>query len=644
MKFTRLRIENFLTIGQADLNLADRGLVLLQGANEDDSSATSNGAGKSSIADALCWALYGITARGVSGDDVVNDTAGKDCRVTVDVTDGASHYYIARHRKHRGAKNSLVLAAIDGSTTTDLSKGTDKETQELVERVIGCSHDVFAAAVYCGQEQMPDLPGMTDRFLKTLIEQAAGIERLERAYEVARVESNDAEKQVVVATNAYNAAITTRTHAVANKDALETDHKTWQAGKQPRIDAERANLTTAQLAFKDAADRLKAMRKPAVIDAERAALRKQLDDHAKLDDVWNKANTAVVAAQRATDRRRVQIQNIEGEAAAVTNAIKNVDVEMAKPCGACGKAHTPAERADYLKHQKVRGADVLKRLGEARVTLAANEKVLAEARAAAAAAKPTPPQEAIDKLRALDNEHVAYQSVLQEANRHKTTAERLVAAIAAISAETFPGAASLARCDDKILEAQSAVVDAELKLEAAQINADEAKAAVKVFGPAGVRAHILDTVTPFLNERTAEYLSVLSDGNTTAVWTTLTRNKAGELKEKFSIDVVNSKGGKSFKGQSGGEKRKVRLACVLALQDLVAGRATKPIDLFMADEIDDALDSAGLERLMTVLEKRARERGTVLVVSHGDLRDWIDQVVVVTKAGGYSRVEGALCA
>jgi DNA repair exonuclease SbcCD ATPase subunit len=170
-----------------------------------------------------------------------------------------------------------------------------------------------------------------------------------------------------------------------------------------------------------------------------------------------------------------------------------------------------------------------------------------------------------------------------------------------------------------------------------------AEAVVKVFGPAGVRAHILDTVTPFLNDRTADYLSALSDGAIQATWTTLTKSASGDLKEKFSIEVTTEKDGDSFAALSGGEKRKVRLATALALQDLVASRASHPIDLWIGDEIDDALDPAGLERLMTILERKARERGTVLVISHNDLADWCDQITTVRKKDGHSIVEGSLC-
>jgi len=165
--------------------------------------------------------------------------------------------------------------------------------------------------------------------------------------------------------------------------------------------------------------------------------------------------------------------------------------------------------------------------------------------------------------------------------------------------------------------------------------------AVKVFGPAGVRAHVLDTVTPYLNERTQEYLGALADGNIHAEWSTLGKTAKGELREKFNIDVMNDKGAESFAGLSGGEKRKVRLATAMALQDMVASRATKPINIFIADEVDHALDESGLERLMGVLERKARERGTVLVISHNSLSDWIDNVITVTKSGGLATAAGA---
>jgi DNA repair exonuclease SbcCD ATPase subunit len=82
----------------------------------------------------------------------------------------------------------------------------------------------------------------------------------------------------------------------------------------------------------------------------------------------------------------------------------------------------------------------------------------------------------------------------------------------------------------------------------------------------------------------------------------------------------------------------------MALQDLVASRASKPINLFIADEIDDALDVSGLERLMGILEEKGRERGTLVLISHNDIGDWVRNVSKVTKSGYYSEISGYLSA
>ncbi|KCZ28269.1 hypothetical protein J802_4531, partial [Acinetobacter baumannii 45002_9] len=64
--------------------------------------------------------------------------------------------------------------------------GTDKETQELVVDIVGSTLDVFMSSVYAGQEMMPNLPALTDKNLKVLIEEAAGIQVLEQAHTIAK--------------------------------------------------------------------------------------------------------------------------------------------------------------------------------------------------------------------------------------------------------------------------------------------------------------------------------------------------------------------------------------------------------------------------------------------------------------------------
>ena len=53
MIIQELHLENFLIMSKADVNLDNKGLILIVGENKDDTSANSNGSGKSTIVDAL---------------------------------------------------------------------------------------------------------------------------------------------------------------------------------------------------------------------------------------------------------------------------------------------------------------------------------------------------------------------------------------------------------------------------------------------------------------------------------------------------------------------------------------------------------------------------------------------------------------
>ena len=74
------------------------------------------------------------------------------------------------------------------------------------------------------------------------------------------------------------------------------------------------------------------------------------------------------------------------------------------------------------------------------------------------------------------------------------------------------------------------------------------------------------------------------------------------------------------------------------LQEIVASRATKPIELFIADEVDHALDEAGVERLIGVLNEKAEICKSLFVISHNPLRNWIDNVITIKKKDGYSEI------
>ncbi|MCL2874702.1 MAG: AAA family ATPase [Betaproteobacteria bacterium] len=645
MKINKLSISNFLTIGRADIELDDRGLLLIQGVNDDDPSAESNGAGKSSVVDALCWGIYGTTARGVSGDAVVNKTTKKDCCVHITMTDCNQQYRIVRWRKGTNHKNSVSVYEKDLTTGAemDLSKGTDRETQEVIGKVMGCSLDVFMAAVYAGQERMPDLPGMTDKMLKTLIEEAAGVEVLTEAYATVRDRYNR-QKSIVDALAATQTTAIGNGARLSNEVAqLEVNSEDFEKGRRDRAKAELAKTipindeisraTTALKTWDEAASRVDLDK----IDAKLKAHKTEEAERNRLDTIVRALDMQVASAKSA-----VALKKRETDAAEAS--LKSIEEQIGKPCGECGKVYCEHDMEAARKARQETIAELKKTLltaaSEAKALVArANE---AQESAVKFKAGMTDVTAVALRQRELSNLLNSIDASKRMIESKRKDIENIKAVANAKLTETNPWTKAVESKRQEIRHNDATLSEMSERIGKAGEELELLADAVKVFGPAGVRAHILDTVTPYLNDRTRDYLGALADGNIHATWTTLAKTAKGELKEKFNIGVTNDKGAESFAGLSGGEKRKVRLATAMALQDMVASRAIKPIDIFVADEVDHALDEAGLERLMGILDRKARERGTVLVISHNSLSDWIDSVITVTKAAGLATVSGAV--
>ncbi|UBM12711.1 AAA family ATPase [Cupriavidus metallidurans] len=645
MKFKELEPRNFLTLGTVPvLHLADRGLVLIEGVNEDDSSTNSNGAGKSSIADALCWALFGVTARGEKGDAVVNNKLKKECFVRLRWSDGDTDYEVIRHRKHKEHKNATHLFQIDADgTRTPLHKGTEAETQVVIEEKLGCSYEVFTAAIYAGQECMPDIPAMTDKQLKLLVEEASGTERLERAYEIAgdRLKKQEEARGIVrIKLERAQAAVEAAQARVEQSTASAGDH---DAGRGMRAEHFRSQAGQFKDYVAQVTEHVRGLQASA--DAENIAeVEAVLASHRELLAQAQALAEESMGCRRLADKAGfdtdVQLKEVERLKASLDNA----EAEMAKPCPECGKPHTPEELESFKAHltERLRAAAI-----SARACMDASNT--AKATLEQATTREQQFRAGMPDVSAMIGRQQQHARLIAEINRLSAEAkvsqghyDNLTARADQELTQPNPFHAVLEQDNQALANARAALAGVESEFAAAEHAVTLAQTVVKVFSPAGVRAQILDTVTPFLNERTSEYLSTLSDGNINVVWSTLSTTARGELREKFVIEVENEHGATSFGGLSGGEKKKVRLACMLALQDLVASRATKPIDLWVGDEVDGALDAAGLERLMVILEKRARDRGTVLVISHNDLKCWINDVTTVTKTGKTSTVSGIL--
>lgn len=637
MKFLTLEVENFMALANAKVELDQRGLVLIQGVNAGDSSAASNGAGKSTLMNSLMWCIYGETSHGVKGDDVLSTGHEKNCRVKVTIEDEGKRYAIIRHRKHKEFKNRLIVRGEDG----DMTKGKDSLTQEFVERLIGASKEVFMASIYASQEAMPDLPGMSDKNLKTIVEEAAGVDRLTKAYAIARERANAAAARMESTKTKMDACLSLVESAQNELESAKTSSEAWERDRSERLDVARADLVGAEVTLTEVEMELRSLPEQIrdtenAIGKEREKLASKEEHDAKLVKVRG-AITDIRASIRITE-------NIQKEAMQRALALKvkaeEVNTKVGEPCPTCGKAYCVEDLSTVKESFVEQARSEISQAQASATSVAKYQEHLEKAlKIESALVASTPDVSAIiSRIEQLTKE----LGTLRHREKEVVAVEALVARarseVDRITKETNPFLAVIKRHEESLAANKSnyGVLKTELKnIQEQALLLDKAR---QVYSPAGVRSHILTSVTPFLNAQTAEYLNTLSDGNIVAEWSTMESTKKGEWRDKFNISVRKIGASKTFQTLSGGEKRKVRIACSLALQDLVASRASKNIELFIGDEIDDALDTAGLERLMGILEAKARERGTVMIISHKEMKSWFRETITVEVKEGRSYV------
>lgn len=146
-KFEKLIIDNFLSFGHAEVDLKDRGYTLIKGVNRNPKdSAKSNGSGKSSIFNALCFALTGETIQGISynlNNLYVND----DMKVQLDFTVNNDNFTLIRSRDRKNhADLKIIVNGVDKS-----GKGIRESQQVLNQYLPELTSEIIGEVIIIGQ-------------------------------------------------------------------------------------------------------------------------------------------------------------------------------------------------------------------------------------------------------------------------------------------------------------------------------------------------------------------------------------------------------------------------------------------------------------------------------------------------------------
>jgi DNA repair exonuclease SbcCD ATPase subunit len=603
VKLNKLVINNFLSVMEATLYLADKGLVSIEGINEDATGSDSNGAGKSTIINAILWCCYGEAGKKIKADSVVNKKAKKNCLVSTEWQDEDKTYRITRYRKHSISKNAVTVEIQTETGWQDITKAGATNVQEQINRVLGQDLLTFEASCFAQQREQLDIPAMTDKSLKDLLERVLPFEDLNEQHAKATVLVHEQERLIQ---NLKDKII---------KLTWEMDSAKKKAGETLTL----FNNYGAQIKTKNAEIESKIQKKK---DAIRVASH-GLTSLPKVEDELALVNEAIEDLGDTNVGRALALEEVAGKnLKRVQDAFDSPDIN----CPTCG--YETEDAGTYR-------AKLLPKVEESREALK-----LAQAKVAEVSAKLAELSELQDEAKLLKDKryiHLESERVISSLRAEITLLE---------GQKTVEGSnpyqSPLNTLKGDYRTAKASRGEYNEALEEALEELETREAVQYTYSPKGVRYHMLETVAPRLTESTNKYLQILTDGAVSVTWSTVTKTAAGDYREKFIIDCNYDGEEVEYGSLSGGESRKVKLACFFGLQDVIASKASKNIELWCGDEIDHALDAAGLERLMSVLDAKTGTKSTILVISHNELRDWIPNYAVVTRKNKISTISGYL--
>ena len=157
IQFETIRYKNFLSTGNhySEIQLDDNATTLIVG---------TNGAGKSTVLDALTFALFNKPFRKISKGQLINTTNEKDCRVEVEFSIAETEWKVIR-----GIKPNLFEIHRNGLCMDQFSNSNDQQ-KWLEKNVLKMNYKSFTQIVILGSSTFVPFMQLTASTRREVIE------------------------------------------------------------------------------------------------------------------------------------------------------------------------------------------------------------------------------------------------------------------------------------------------------------------------------------------------------------------------------------------------------------------------------------------------------------------------------------------
>lgn len=613
IKFEKIVLHNFMSFGDSELELNTSGYALVTGVNKNPiDSASSNGSGKSSIWEAIAWALTGETIRGGS-KDIRNIFTEGGAFVELTFSVDKDSYKILRSKEHAQYKTNLKIYKND----EDISgKGIRDSEAILKEHLPDLTSSLIGSVIILGQGLPQRFSNNTPSGRKDVLEKLSKsdfmIEDLKKRVMDRKIALNESLKTIDGSINTITGSITILERNISSIqqkiDALnefefsEMDVKALEEVLQDMKsdrDGLIKNLDNMELELKAAEESVNCL-KIAKVEATH-------EIHSKFSSEQQELSNSRRDLNHQIDTLQTEIKRLE-DITDVCPTCKQKLPDVIKP-DTSEQRNSLARLQDDLKaiDYKIESLNDKSDAAIKGLELSFHEKMTAES----------------DRVSKLKSRVSSSKQVISGAESHIIAAEKK---LSNMKATLSSRQSQLDQLTVDLEAANKQMVDLTEKILYNNNEKENIQRHIEVINRINAlvtrdfRGYLLSGIIDYIQSKAIEYSLQLFE-----------TDKINFLLDGNNINI--SYNGKLYEDLSGGEKQKVDLIIQFSIRDMLCKYLNFSCNILVLDEITDNLDDVGCEKVLNLISTALKDINSIYIISHraSDLAIPYDREIIVEK-------------
>jgi DNA repair exonuclease SbcCD ATPase subunit len=582
IKIKDLTVRNFMSVGNQTqaIDFNREQLTLVLGENLDqggDDSGSRNGTGKTTIINALSYALYGKALTNIRANNLINKTNSKGMLVTLHFEKNNVDY-----RVERGRGPNVLKFYVDEQEQemTDESQGDSRKTQESINNLLDMSHDMFKHIVALNTYTEPFL-SMRQNDQRAIIEQLLGITILSEKADALKEQTKQTKDAITEETLKINAIQSANEKIQTTIDSLGRTQRAWLSKKEQDCTKLQTGIT----------------------ELEKVDINAELEDHEKLSN-WTQHNNTILALKKELSTLEPAL---ERATKASNKLIKDITELEDATCYTCGQelhADKKAEIADRKDKELIDATTYQQEI----------------------AGKVVEVMKALEEIGDINGKPNTFYDSAKEAYDHRQNVDSLKQALANKKDDTDPYQTQIDELNETAMQEinWSAVNDLTSYKEH-----QDFLLKLLTNKDSFIRKKIIDQNLMYLNNRLTYYLDKLGLPHQVV------------FQNDLAVEITQLGQDLDFDNLSRGERNRLILGMSFAFRDVWESLYQKINLLFIDELIDSGMDTAGVENSLSVLKKMGREGDkNVYLISHKDeLIGRVNHVMRVIKENGFTSYE-----